>query len=63
MQVYGLAEEALLGVQQELETRLQPPQELQDTLYQAKDGLPVPSDPIKNALDAFAQQALGDLGE
>ena len=51
-----------MGVQQELEARLQPPQELQDTLYEAKDGLPAPPDPVKAALDAFAKQALGDLG-
>ena len=51
-----------MGVQQELEARLKPPQELQDTLYEAKDGLPVPPDPIKAALDAFAKQALGDIG-
>ena len=61
-QAYGLAEEALVGVQQELETRLQPPQDLQDTLYKAKDGLPVPPDPVKSALDAFAKQALGNIG-
>ena len=36
MQMYGLAEEALVGVQQELEARLKPPQELQDGLYAAK---------------------------
>ncbi|CAL5224118.1 g6750 [Coccomyxa viridis] len=59
--VYGLAEEALVGVQQELEARLQPPQDLQDTLYKAKDGLPVPPDPVKSALDAFAKQALGNI--
>lgn len=63
MQVYGLVEEALMGVQKELENRLKPSQQLQDSLYQAKDGLPVPPDPIKNALDAFAKQALGDIGE
>ena len=63
MQVYSLAQEALLGVQQALEARLKPPQQVQDALYSAKDGLPVPPDPIKKALDAFAQQALGDLGE
>ena len=62
-QVYGLAEEALAGVQKELEARLQPPQDLQDTLYKAKDGLPVPPDPVKSALDAFAKQALGNIGE
>ena len=61
-QVYGLAEEALVGVQLELEARLKPPQDLQDTLYKAKDGLPVPPDPVKSALDAFAKQALDDLG-
>ena len=61
-QVYGLAEEALVGVQQELEARLQPPKDLQDTLYKAKDGLPVPPDPVKSALDAFAKQALGNIG-
>ena len=52
-----------MGVQKELEDRLKPSQQLQDSLYQAKDGLPVPPDPIKNALDAFAKQALGDIGE
>ena len=62
LQMYGLAEEALVGVQQELEARLKPPQELQDGLYAAKDSLPVPSDPIRNALDAFAKKALGDIG-
>ena len=62
MQMYGLAEEALVGVQQELEVRLKPPQELQDGLYAAKDSLPVPPDPIRNALDAFAKKALGDIG-
>ena len=60
--MYGLAEEALVGVQQELEARLKPPQGLQDGLYAAKDSLPVPSDPIRNALDAFAKKALGDIG-
>lgn len=62
MQMYGLAEEALVGVQQELEARLKPPQELQDGLYAAKGSLPVPPDPIRNALDAFAKKALGDIG-
>ena len=61
-QMYGLAVEALGEVQLELEARLQPPQDLQDTLYKAKDGFPAPPDPIKSALDAFAKQALGDLG-
>ena len=63
MQVYSLAQEALLEVQQRLEARLKPPQQVQDALYSAKDGLPAPPDPIKKALDAFAQQALGELGE
>lgn len=61
-QVYRLASEALGGVQLELEARLKPPQDLQDTLYKAKDGLPVPPDPVESALDAFAKQALGDIG-
>jgi hypothetical protein len=62
-QVYSLAQEALLGVQQQLQAGLKPPQQVQEALYSAKDGLPVPPDPIKNALDALAEQALDELGE
>ena len=51
-----------MGVQQELEARLKPPQELRDGLYAAKDSLPVPPDPIRNAMDAFAKKALDDIG-
>jgi hypothetical protein len=61
LQVYVTAEAALAQGQTELEHRLKPPKDLQDALSQAKASLSPPPGPVQQALDAFADGALGKL--
>ena len=67
LQASSSAQGALMEAQQQLQRQLQqPPQGLQQVLRDAKASLPVlprPPEPIKHALDALADAALGNFGE